>query len=81
MRYMIRFSGRKKGAIGIFYSIAQEVEADDVPSAVLKLYDTYDHIQDVRVNQRGPDGRLDPLTMDQDGRAWVPPKWTTGGAS
>lgn len=46
MRYTIRFKGRLRGAIGIFYVIDAEVEAppDDDRAAVLQLYNTYEHV-------------------------------------
>jgi hypothetical protein len=44
MRYRITFQGRKRGAIGVFYEITETVEAPDADAAVLKLYDTWEHI-------------------------------------
>lgn len=66
--YKIRFSGRKKGAIGLTYETSADVEADNVPAAVIRLYDAHEHIENVRVNVRLENGGLDPLTMDRDGR-------------
>ena len=40
----VRFNGRTKGAIGIFYWIDTEVEAKDLEEARMKLYDKYEWI-------------------------------------
>lgn len=49
MRYRIKFSGRKIGAIGIFYPVALDIEADDPTDALLKAYETHEHIHNPRV--------------------------------
>jgi hypothetical protein len=43
-RWRFKFTGRKKGAIGIFYPIVAEREGATCDEAALKLYDEYDHI-------------------------------------
>lgn len=45
MRYSARFTGRQKGAIGIFYTCSCFVDGDTPEAARLALYDTYEHIQ------------------------------------
>ena len=42
--YSINFIGRLVNAIGTTYPCHLEVEAEDKGAAVLKLYDTHDHI-------------------------------------
>lgn len=42
--FSIEFIGRTKGSIGIMYPIKEEVIAEDFDSAILKLYEKYDHI-------------------------------------
>jgi hypothetical protein len=42
--YKIIFTGRTKGALGITYSIEEEVQANNPEEARLKLYDRYEHI-------------------------------------
>jgi hypothetical protein len=42
--YRIEFSGRPKGAIGVFSSYTETVEADSKETAILELYETYEHI-------------------------------------
>lgn len=45
MRYRLRFSGRKAGALGIGNpGVTTEVEADNPKEAALKAYDTHEHI-------------------------------------
>ena len=43
-RYMYRFWGRVKGALGVCYQITAMVEAESEEKASLKLWDTYEHI-------------------------------------
>jgi hypothetical protein len=44
MRFKIKFNGRKIDAIGIFYPITEEVEADSAPEAREKLLEKYEPI-------------------------------------
>ena len=44
-RYVIRFVGRHKGAIGTSYRLIATVEADDREHAVLALHDRFEHVQ------------------------------------
>lgn len=48
--YQIKFIGRKVGAIGITQRQIRNVEAENVKGAVLKLYDTHEHITDIWIN-------------------------------
>ena len=43
-KFRIQFIGRERGAIGIRYATEKTVEAPDADAAVLKLYDTHEHI-------------------------------------
>ena len=45
MQYTIRFSARLKGAIGILQAFEETIEADSEEQVILKLYDTYEHLQ------------------------------------
>jgi hypothetical protein len=42
--YEITFTGRKLGAIGIFYTITARHKAATPQDAILALYDEYEHI-------------------------------------
>jgi len=42
--YKITFTGRLKGAIGIFYKITDTVKAINEDAAILALHDKYEHI-------------------------------------
>ena len=47
-KFTIEFHGCTKGAIGIFYTIRDSVEAETKEKAILKLYDKYEHIQQTK---------------------------------
>lgn len=47
-KYKFSFIGRQVGAIGIFYKITATVEAENIEAAKLRLYDKYDHIQQLK---------------------------------
>ena len=47
--YTLHFTGRRKGAIGIFDYFEITVQAPDPTSALLQAYDTHDHIHQVRM--------------------------------
>lgn len=47
--YRLTFTGRKVGAIGIFYPCFVELTASSKEEAEAKLYRTHDHIQKLRV--------------------------------
>jgi hypothetical protein len=49
MTYKIHFIGRKNGAIGITYHNYVTVEAETPEAAILKLYDTYEHIRVIKI--------------------------------
>jgi hypothetical protein len=49
--YKARFYGREKGAIGIFYHITAFVNGNDEHDANIKLYDTYDHITGLELEE------------------------------
>ena len=44
MRYEIEFTGRVKGAIGIFHPCREIVEAATEKGAIMELYRTHEHI-------------------------------------
>ena len=69
-KYRISFNGRSKGAIGITYPISVLVETeDDIPTAVLKLYDTYENVNDPRVLVfDDAEGRFHPAVYNRDGK-------------
>jgi len=46
--FTIIFWGRENGAIGITHQCRKTVIADSIESATLKLYDTHEHISNVR---------------------------------
>lgn len=43
-QYEIRFSGKKKGALGVLQYFTALLEAENDEAAILKLYDTHEHI-------------------------------------
>lgn len=52
-KYILEFTGRTKGAIGIFYKIQAVVIAENIETATLKLYDHYEHIKFVKeINEK-----------------------------
>ncbi len=63
MRYFVQFTGRKKNAIGLFYMIQDEVNAETPEEAVRKLYDTYEHIQVPLVREWHEDGMGPPIKL------------------
>jgi hypothetical protein len=44
MIYLIKFNGRRKGAIGVFEDFEVQVEANSKKQALNKLYENYEHI-------------------------------------
>lgn len=52
MIYRVTFFGRKVGAIGICYWIAETVKADSDENALRALYTAYDHISGFRIRER-----------------------------
>lgn len=42
--FHLNFSGKRIGALGISYPIAEKVEAVDEEAAWLKMYEKYEHI-------------------------------------
>ncbi len=50
-KYMCTFSGRQKGAIGIFHRCSDVVEAENPEQAREKLYDKWEHISGLRVEE------------------------------
>lgn len=47
--YTASFTGRQKGAIGVFYHINVDILADSFNEAVEKLYQQYEHIKDLKL--------------------------------
>jgi len=43
-QYTFSFEGKLNGAIGAFQGFTKSVFADDLEKAILKLYDTHEHI-------------------------------------
>lgn len=53
-KYRIVFWGRKRGALGVNSFQCRDVEAPSREEAILKLYETHEHISDVRFVNRLP---------------------------
>jgi hypothetical protein len=53
--YRASFTGRKVGAIGITYFIIDYVEAENEEQARLKLYDRYEHITGLKLDDCSKD--------------------------
>lgn len=56
-KFKLSFRGRQVGAIGIMQGFSVEIEAEDERAAVLKLYDTHEHIMGLRIRVV-PEGTL-----------------------
>lgn len=50
-KFIITGYGRKVGAIGIFYQFSIELEAESEQDAITKLYNYYEHISNIRVEE------------------------------
>ena len=50
-KYQANFTGREVGAIGIFYDIKHVVEANNQEEAKIKLYDYYEHINNLSLTE------------------------------
>lgn len=61
-KFRITFSGRRKGALGLSRTFVETVEALDEEQAVLKLYDTHEHVNFPQVQRL-----LSPTTAPADG--------------
>lgn len=75
-KYRITFSGRNKGAIGVFHFIETEVEAADIPSAVLALYDRFDHVHGPKIRLLDEHGKPGPNAYNAEGRPFAGVKLT-----
>ena len=49
-KFTFSFTGRKSGAIGIFYKIRVTYEANDINEAMSLLYADYEHISGLKCN-------------------------------
>jgi hypothetical protein len=49
--YIIKFYGRRVGAIGIFSSCEETVEARSPEAAKLKLYNSFEHISSIEIRE------------------------------
>jgi len=49
-RYTLTFTGRLKGAIGIFERHSIQVQAVTPSDALARAYDTHEHIQNIRMS-------------------------------
>lgn len=47
--YKFIFEGKLVGAIGVMCGFSKSVFADDLEKAILKLYDTHEHISKLKV--------------------------------
>lgn len=49
-KYIISFTGRKKGAEGKIYRIKETIISDSEDNAIKKLYDNYEHIAEIKIH-------------------------------
>lgn len=49
-KYTFSFTGRQTGAIGIFYSISETYECENMSEAKSCLYRDYEHISQLKIN-------------------------------
>lgn len=47
-RYKMTFDGRRRDAIGVFYNITADREAETKSAAKLALYDEFEHVQNLK---------------------------------
>ena len=52
--YLVNFTGRKAGAIGVMRPCAVKVRAESPNDAHMRIYDTHEHITGVRVDEISP---------------------------
>lgn len=57
MKYRVTFTGRKVGAIGIFQAFTVEVEANNAKDALMKVYDTHEHIHGAIIKVIPPEAK------------------------
>ena len=62
MKYKIRFTGRKVGAIGIVSSNVITIEAVSAYAARIRLYENYEHIRGISIEEV----KLKPDPDDRD---------------
>lgn len=53
--YTAIFTGRQVGAIGITYYIVTEVKGENEEKATIALYDRYEHISGLKLEEHGKD--------------------------
>ncbi len=51
-KYICQFFGREIRAIGINEMFKIEIVAHDIPSAILKIYDTHEHLSHLTINSQ-----------------------------
>ncbi len=61
-KYTFLFTGRQTGAIGIFYKISQDYEAQGITEALTKLFIDYEHITGLKLN--GKDFKIEAGDLD-----------------
>jgi len=66
VRYQAQFTGRKLGAIGVFYPIATKVEGDTPEAARLALYAHYEHIHGLTLEPVAPEPTLDQIREQEE---------------
>lgn len=49
MKYICTFTGRKINSIGITYPIETEIEAESEEKIPITLYETYEHILNLKI--------------------------------
>jgi hypothetical protein len=51
MQFRALFNGRKTGAIGITYDINVVIEGDTKSKAIISLWDKYEHISNLKIEE------------------------------
>ncbi len=51
-KFLCKFNGRRNGAIGKFYNFSVIVEAETSEEANNKLYDTHEHISNLKITKK-----------------------------
>lgn len=59
MKYSVHFTGKRKGAEGIYYPILKEVESSGSAQAVLQLYDDFDILEVQEIVDMHDDDKAD----------------------
>lgn len=66
MKYSVHFTGKRKGAEGVYYPILKEVESAGSAQAVLQLYDDFDvmEVQEISLVEDATEEAINDVKCD-----------------